>query len=98
MLAIIWLVIFVLSVVPNIVQRNIYGPTGYCKPSWTCLGLTFCLTLLHRVLDQAEHDGANRTRVHLVVVGGRTECHCIYVPWSRCQAMEGETEKHIYVF
>ncbi|KIM61799.1 hypothetical protein SCLCIDRAFT_855764 [Scleroderma citrinum Foug A] len=28
-LAIIWLVIFVLSVVPNIVQRNIYGPTGY---------------------------------------------------------------------
>ncbi|KIM65831.1 hypothetical protein SCLCIDRAFT_418572 [Scleroderma citrinum Foug A] len=28
-LAIIWLVILVLLIVPNVVQNNIYGPTGY---------------------------------------------------------------------
>ena len=34
-LAIIWLVILVLLTVPNVVQNNIYGPTGYRKSSWT---------------------------------------------------------------
>lgn len=31
-LAIIWLIIFLVVAVPNVVEHNIYGPTGHCKP------------------------------------------------------------------
>jgi len=40
-LAIIWLIILLLVAVPNVVEHNIYGPTGYCKPQWTWLGSKF---------------------------------------------------------
>jgi len=97
-LTIIWLVILVLLVVPSVVQGNIYAPIGYCKSSWIWLGLKFCLTLLHRVLDRGKYYDENRARIHLDVVGGHTECHCIRVVWPLYQAMEGETEKIICVF
>jgi len=89
-LAIIWLVILFLSVVPNVIQHNIYGPTGYCKSSWTWLGLKFCLTPLHRVLDPGKHCGENLAPIHLDVVGGSTECHCIRVFWPLYQAVAGK--------
>ena len=54
--------------------------------------LKFCLTPLHRVLDQAEHC-KNRTQIHLDVVGGHTECHCVHIAWLRYQATECEAEK-----
>ena len=76
-LTIIWLVIIVLLV--SVVQGNIYAPIGYCKSSWIWLGLKFCLTLLHRVLDRGKYYDENRARIHLDVVGGHTECHCIRV-------------------
>ena len=78
--------------------RQIYGLLQYCKPSWTWLGLKFCLTSLHRVLDRRKHFGENWTRIHLDVVGGHTKYHRIHVPWSRYQAMEDETEKCISLF
>jgi len=97
-LAIIWLVILVLLAVPSVVQGNIYAPIGYCKPSWTRLGLNSCLTPLYRVLDRGKHYGENRTRTHLDVVGSYTECHCIRAVWPLYQAMEGKVGKNIYAF
>ena len=94
-LAIIWLIILGLLAVPNMVQGNIYGPIGYCRSSWTWLGLKFRLTPLHRVLDRGKHYVENRARIHVDVVGGYTECHCIRVGWRLYQAMEGETGRNI---